>query len=195
LLSFTKEPRTRLGVPLPSLQKEAGMGLFTKDIKTMEDLLLHGLQDIYYAEQQIIKSLPKMIEKATNRDLVAGLKAHLEETNRQVERLQKAFEKLGKEPSGTRCPAIEGIIKEADETAGEIEDKTVLDAAIVANAQAVEHYEICRYGTLIAWAEELGHDDVVRFLTTNLNEEKAANTKLNTVALRKGVNAKASTAA
>ena len=171
------------------------MGLFTKDIKTMEDLLLHGLQDIYYAEQQIIKSLPKMIENATNRDLVAGLKGHLEETNKQVERLQKAFEKLGKEPSGTKCPAIDGIIKEADETAGEIEDKTVLDAAIVANAQAVEHYEICRYGTLIAWAEELGHDEIERFLTTNLNEEKAANTRLNTVALRKGVNAKASTAA
>ncbi|MET4042191.1 ferritin-like metal-binding protein YciE [Bradyrhizobium sp. RT6a] len=105
------------------------------------------------------------------------------------------FAKLGKEPSGTHCPAIDGIIKEADETAGEIEDKAVLDAAIVANAQAVEHYEMCRYGTLIAWAEELGHDDIVRFLTTNLNEEKAANTKLNTVALRKGVNAKASSAA
>ena len=164
------------------------MGFFTKDIKSMEDLLLHGLQDIYYAEQQILKSLPKMIDKATNRDLVVGLKAHLEETNKQVDR-------LGKEPSGTQCPAIDGIIKEADETAGEIEDKAVLDAAIVANAQAVEHYEMCRYGTLIAWAEELGHDDIVRFLTTNLNEEKAANTKLNTVALRKGVNAKASSAA
>src|SRR6476661_9500615 len=132
------------------------MGFFTKDIKTMEDLLLHGLQDIYYAEQQIIKSLPKMIENATNRDLVAGLKGHLEETNKQVERLQKVFEKLGKEPSGTQCPAIDGIIKEADETAGEIEDKAVLDAALVGAAQAVEHYEICRYGTLIAWAEARG---------------------------------------
>ena len=168
------------------------MGFFTKDIKSMEDLLIHGLQDIYYAEQQIVKSLPKMIEKATNRDLVAGLKGHLEETNKQIERLEKVFEKLGKQPSGTQCPAIDGII---NETAGEIEDKAVLDAAIVANAQAVEHYEMCRYGTLIAWAEELGHDEIVRFLTTNLNEEKAANTKLNTVALRKGVNAKASTAA
>ena len=174
---------------------EKNLGIFGKDIKAMVDLLIHGLQDIYYAEQQIIKSLPKMIDKATNRDLVAGLKAHLEETNKQVERLQKAFEKLGKEASGTQCPAIDGIIKEADEIAGEIEDKAVLDAAIVAAAQAVEHYEICRYGTLIAWAEELGHDEIVRFLTTNLNEEKAANTKLNTVALRKGVNAKASTAA
>jgi ferritin-like metal-binding protein YciE len=183
-------------VPLLSLRKEISvMGIFTKDIKSMEDLLVHGLQDIYYAEQQILKALPKMIDKATNRDLVTGLKSHLEETNRQVERLQKVFEKLGKEPSGTQCPAIDGIIKEADETAGEIEDKAVLDAAIVANAQAVEHYEMCRYGTLIAWAEELGHDDIVRFLTTNLNEEKAAHAKLNTVALRKGVNAKASTAA
>jgi ferritin-like metal-binding protein YciE len=171
------------------------MGIFSKDIKTMEDLFLHGLQDIYYAEQQILKSLPKMIDKATNRDLVAGLQNHLEETNKQVERLQKAFGKLGKEASGAQCPAIDGIIKESDETAGEIADKNVLDAAIVANAQAVEHYEMCRYGTLIAWAEELGHDDIVRFLTTNLNEEKAANTKLNSIALRKGVNAKASTAA
>lgn len=171
------------------------MGLFTKDIKTMEDLLLHGLQDIYYAEQQITKALPKMIDNATNRDLIAGLKAHLEETNKQIERLEKAFAKLGKQPSGTDCPAIDGLIKEADQTAGEIEDKSVLDAAIVANAQAVEHYEIARYGTLIAWAEALEHDEIVRFLTTNLNEEKAANTKLNTVALRKGVNTKASNAA
>ncbi len=171
------------------------MGLFSKDIKTMDDLFLHGLQDIYYAEQQITKALPKLIEKATNRDLIAGLKAHLEETNRQIERLDKVFAKLEKQPSGTRCPAIDGLIKETDEVAGEVEDKAVLDAAIVADAQAVEHYEICRYGTLIAWAEKLGHDDVVRFLTTNLNEEKAANTKLNTVALRRGVNTKASNAA
>jgi ferritin-like metal-binding protein YciE len=167
------------------------VGLFTKDIKTMEDMFLHGLQDIYYAEHQITKSLPKMIEKATNRDLAAGLKSHLEETNTQIERLQKVFQKLGKEPNAADCPAIDGLIKEADATAAEIDDKAVLDAAIVASAQAVEHYEIARYGTLIAWAEELGHDDVVRFLTTNLNEEKAANTKLNTVALRKGVNKKA----
>ena len=149
------------------------MGLSPKDIKTMDDLLLHGLQDIYYAEQQITKALPKMIDKATNRDLSNGLKNHLEETKKQIERLEKVFAKLGKQPSGTQCPAIDGLIKEADETAGKIEDKSVLDAAIVANAQAVEHYEICRYGTLIAWAEALGHDEIVRFLTTNLNEENA----------------------
>ncbi len=170
------------------------MGIFTKDIKTFDDLLLHGLQDIFYAEQQITKALPKMIDKATNGDLRAGLKSHLEETNNQIERLKKVFAKLGQEPKGATCPAIDGIIKEADETAGEIEDKAVLDAAIVANCQAVEHYEIARYGTLIAWAEALGHEEIVRFLTTNLNEEKAANTKLNTVALRKGVNTKATAA-
>jgi ferritin-like metal-binding protein YciE len=133
----------------PYCRRRRSMGIFTKDIKSMEDLLIHGLQDIYYAEQQILKSLPKMIDKATNRDLVAGLKSHLEETNKQVQRLDKVFEKLGKPASGTKCPAIDGIIKEADETAGEIEDKAVLDAAIVANAQAVEHYEMCRYGTLM----------------------------------------------
>ena len=167
------------------------MGLFTKDIKTMEDLFLHQLQDIYYAEQQLTKAIPKMADMATNADLKAGLKSHLIDTQNQIERLDKVFAKLGQQPKGTDCPAIDGLIKESDETAGEIDDKSVLDAAIVANAQAVEHYEIARYGTLIAWAEELGHDDIVRFLTTNLNEEKAANTKLNTVALRKGVNRKA----
>jgi ferritin-like metal-binding protein YciE len=170
------------------------MGVFAKDIKSMDDLFLHGLQDIYYAENQIIKALPKMIEQATNRDLTKGLEIHLEETRKQVERLDKVFAKLGKQPGGTECPAIDGIIEEANGTVGEVADKKVLDAALIAAAQAVEHYEICRYGTLIAWAEELGHDEVVRFLTTNLNEEKAANTKLNTVALRKGVNTKASAA-
>lgn len=170
------------------------MGFFTKDIKTMDDMFVHGLQDIYYAEQQLTKALPKMIETATNADLKAGLKAHLEETKNQIDRLDKVFAKLGQEPKGVNCPAIDGLIKEADETAGEIDDKDVLNAAIVANAQAVEHYEIARYGTLIAWAEALGHEEVVRFLTTNLNEEKAANTKLNTLALRKGLNTKASAA-
>jgi ferritin-like metal-binding protein YciE len=170
---------------------EEDVGLFSKDVKTMDDLLLHGLQDMYYAEQQIVDALPNMIDQATNRDLAQGLRSHLEETKKQIERLEQVFNKLGKQPSGTDCPAIDGLIKEADATSGEIEDESVLDAAIIASAQAVEHYEIARYGTLIAWAEELGHHDIVRFLNTNLNEEKAANTKLNTVALRKGVNRKA----
>ena len=167
------------------------MGLFWKDIKTMDDLLLHGLKDIYYAENQIIKSLPKLIEKASNRDLGKGLSQHLEETKNQVARLDQVFKKLGQPAKGIRCPAIDGLIAEADDIAGEVADKQVLDAAIVGTAQAVEHYEIARYGTLIAWADELGHDDVVRLLTTNLNEEKAADKKLSTFALRKGVNRKA----
>jgi ferritin-like metal-binding protein YciE len=172
-------------------RKGPAMGLFTKDVATMDDLLLHGLKDIYYAENQIIKSLPKLIEKATNRDLTKGLKDHLEETEGQVARLDQVFKKLGREPEGVRCPAIDGLIDEADEIAGEVADKNVLDAAIVGAAQAVEHYEIARYGTLIAWAESLGHDDIIRLLNTNLNEEKAADKKLSTVALRKGVNRKA----
>jgi ferritin-like metal-binding protein YciE len=167
------------------------MGVFTKDIQTMDDLLLHGLQDIYFAEQQIVKALPKMIGKATNRDLGKGLKDHLEETKTQITRLDQVFKKLGQTPKGIKCPAINGLIEEADEVAGEVQDKEVLDAAIVGAAQSVEHYEMARYGTLIAWAEALGHDDIVRFLTTNLNEEKAADKKLSTVALRKGVNRKA----
>jgi ferritin-like metal-binding protein YciE len=167
------------------------MGLFTKDIETMDDLLLHGLKDIYYAENQIVKSLPKLIDKATNRDLAKGLRDHLEETKKQIERLDQVFQKLGERAQGVRCPAIDGLIAEADDIAGEVADKNVLDAAIVGAAQSVEHYEIARYGTLIAWADELGRDDVVRFLTTNLNEEKAADKKLSSVALRKGVNRKA----
>ena len=167
------------------------MGLFSKDIETMDDLFLHGLKDIYYAENQIVKALPKMIDKATNRDLSKGLKDHLEETKNQISRLDQVCQKMGEEPKGVQCPAIDGLIKEGDEIAGEVADKEVLDAAIVGAAQAVEHYEIARYGTLIAWAEALGRDDVVRLLTTNLNEEKAADKKLSTVAVRKGVNRKA----
>jgi len=167
------------------------MGLFSKDIATMDDLLLHGLKDIYYAENQIVKSLPKLIDKSTNRDLTKGLSDHLEETRYQISRLDQVLKKLGREAQEVQCPAIDGLLAEADDVAGEIADKQVLDAAIVGAAQSVEHYEIARYGTLIAWADELGHDDVVRLLTTNLNEEKAADKKLSTVALRKGVNRRA----
>jgi ferritin-like metal-binding protein YciE len=158
------------------------MGLFSKDIKSMEDLFIHTLQDVYYAENQIVKSLPKMIDKATNRELSAGLRNHLKETEGQVKRLEQVFEKLGKDPKGVDCPAIDGLIKEADEVAGEVEDKKVLDAAILGSAQAVEHYEMSRYGTLIAWAKELGYDNVVPLLNANLKEEKAADKKLTTLA-------------
>jgi ferritin-like metal-binding protein YciE len=107
------------------------MGLFSKDIQTMDDLLLHGLKDIYYAENQIVKSLPKLIDKATNRDLTKGLRDHLEETKNQIARLDQVFSKLGQEPQAVKCPAIDGLISEADEVAAEVSDKEVLDAAIV----------------------------------------------------------------
>ena len=166
------------------------MGLFSKDIKTMDDLFLHVVQDIYYAENQIMKALPDMIEKATNRELTTALRSHLGETEKQVQRLEQVFQLLGQEPKGTTCPAIDGIIKEAEEIAGEIDDKSVLDAGIIAAAQAVEHYEITRYGTLIAWAEELGRNDVAKLLGTTLKEEKSADKKLSSIAEKK-VNLKA----
>ena len=115
------------------------MGLLGKDIQNMDDLLVHGLQDIYYAESQFVKALPKLIDKATNRDLTKGLKDHLEETKKQIERLDQAFKKLGKQPEGVECPAVVGLFEEGDELAGEVADKEVLDAVIVGAARAVEH--------------------------------------------------------
>ena len=158
------------------------MGLFSKDIKTMDDLLLHGLKDIYYAEHQIAKALPEMAERATNRDLSKGLRDHLEDTKKQIGRLEQVFKILGEPPKAVKCPAIDGLIDEAEEVAGETEDKAVLDAAIVGSAQAVEHYEMARYGTLIAWARELGRDDCASVLEQTLEEEKAADLKLTEVA-------------
>jgi ferritin-like metal-binding protein YciE len=165
-------------------RKGIPVGLFTKDIESMDDLFLHTLQDVYYAENEIVKSLPKMIDKATNRQLAKGLRDHLRETKKQVERLEAVFEKLGHRPKGTNCPAMDGLIEEADEIAGEVADKKVLDAAVIGAAQAVEHYEIARYGTLIAWAKELGHTNVVSLLNANLREEKAADKKLSGMAER-----------
>jgi ferritin-like metal-binding protein YciE len=158
------------------------MGLFTKDIKTLDDLFLHGLQDIYYAENQIAKALPKMIEKASNAALKMGFETHLAETENQVKRLEQVFEMLPAEASGKKCPAIDGILKEADEVMSEVADDDVLNVAIVAAAQAVEHYEITRYGALIAWATELSRADCAAVLKKNLAEEKATDAKLNAMA-------------
>ena len=132
------------------------MGLFSSDIKSFDDLFLHTLQDIYYAENQITKALPTMIQKASDPELRQGFETHLRETENQVKRLEQVFSMIGQSPKAVDCPAIDGIIEEAKEVAGEISDKKVLDAALVASAQAVEHYEITRYGTLIAWAKQLG---------------------------------------
>jgi ferritin-like metal-binding protein YciE len=158
------------------------MGLFSKDIKTMDDLFVHTLRDIYYAENQIVKSLPDMIEKASDPQLKQGFQAHLRETENQVKRLEQVFKLHGVDAKGIDCPAIDGIIEEAEEVAGEVEDKQVLDAALIAAAQAVEHYEIARYGTLIAWATQLGRNDCASLLKQNLDEEKATDKKLTTLA-------------
>ena len=166
------------------------MGLFTKDIATLDDLYVHQLQDVYYAENQITKALPKMIAKATSPQLKASFETHLMETEGQIERLKRVFEMHGLSPKAVTCPAIDGIIKEANETAGEISDKQVLDAALIAAAQAVEHYEITRYGTLIAWATQLGRENEVELLAQTLAEEKATDEKLTELAERK-VNANA----
>jgi ferritin-like metal-binding protein YciE len=166
------------------------MGLFSKDIKTMDELFIHVLRDIYYAEKQILKALPDMIDKAQNRELTAAFKRHYDETTSHVQRLEQAFDLIGEKPKGTTCPAIDGIIKEAEEISGNVDDRNVLDAALIAAAQAVEHYEITRYGTLIAWSHELGHDAVGNLLSKTLTEEKATDKKLTDLAEKK-VNTKA----
>lgn len=158
------------------------MGLFSKDIKTLNDLFVHQLQDIYYAEQQITKALPEMVAKATNPELKQGFETHLAQTKEHVKRVEQVFEMHGAKAKGVTCPAIDGIIKEANEVAGEVEDKKVLDAALIAAAQAVEHYEMTRYGTLIAWAKQLGRADCASVLEKNLAEEKATDQKLTKLA-------------
>ena len=166
------------------------MGLFSRDIKTLDDLFVHQLRDIYYAEKQIVQALPEMIDKAKDPGLKQGFEAHLGETKNHVKRLEQVFKMHGVEAKGVECPAIDGIIEEADEIAGEVDDTKVLDAALIAAAQAVEHYEITRYGTLIAWAKQLGRTDCASVLEETLKEEKAADSKLTSLAER-DVNVKA----
>jgi len=166
------------------------MGLFSKDIQTLDDLFVHQLRDIYYAEKQIVQSLPEMIEKATDSNLKRGFETHLGETKTHVKRLERVFKMHGIEAKGIDCPAIDGIIEEADDVVADVEDKKVLDAALIAATQAVEHYEITRYGTLIAWAKQLGRPDCASVLQQNLEEEKATDAKLTSLAER-NVNVKA----
>jgi ferritin-like metal-binding protein YciE len=158
------------------------MGLFSKDIKNMDDLFVHTLRDIYYAEKQIVKSLPEMIDKANNAQLKQGFQTHLRESENHVKRLEQVFELIGKKAQGVDCPAIDGIIEEAEDVVGEVQNKSVLDAALIAAAQAVEHYEMTRYGTLIAWAKQLGRNDAATLLNQTLDEEKATDKKLTEMA-------------
>jgi ferritin-like metal-binding protein YciE len=158
------------------------MGLFSKDIKTMDDLFVHQLQDVYYAEKQLVKALPKMAEKAADQQLKQGFLSHLDETKIHVQRLEQVFQMHGAAVKAVDCPAIDGIIKEADEVAAEVADKSVLDAALINAAQAAEHYEITRYGSLVAWAKQLGRNDCASVLQKTLDEEKATDQKLTQMA-------------
>ncbi len=166
------------------------MGLLSKDIKSLDDLFIHTLQDIYYAEQQITKALPQMMEQVTDPQLKQAFQTHLGETQQQIQMVEQVFRMHGHDPKGVTCPAIDGIISEAQDIAGEIDDPQVLDAALLAAAQAVEHYEITRYGTLVAWAKQLGRPDCASVLQQNLDEEYATDKKLTAMAEAK-VNAKA----
>jgi ferritin-like metal-binding protein YciE len=158
------------------------MGFFSRDIKTLDDLFVHTLRDIYYAERKIEKVLPNMADRASDGGLKDALERHRDQTGLHIERLEKIFEMYGAEAKTINCPAIEGIIEETDEVSGDIDDDQVMDAALIAAAQAVEHYEITRYGTLTAWARELGRNDCAEVLEETLAEERAADQMLTNLA-------------
>jgi ferritin-like metal-binding protein YciE len=158
--------------------------------KGLEDLFLDGIKDIYYAEKKILKALPKMAKGAEAEEVSAAFQKHRDETENQVERLEQIFDMLGKAARGKTCPAIDGIIEEGSEILEEYDGSPAIDAGLVAAAQAVEHYEIARYGTLIAWAEELGMKDAVKLLQTTLEEESATDEALNALG-EGGVNERA----
>lgn len=158
--------------------------------KTLEDLFLHTLKDIFYAEKQILKALPKMAKNAESEELRQAFETHRLETEGQIERLEKVFELLGKPARGVACEAINGIIEEGKEVMEDFADSEALDAGILAAAQAVEHYEITRYGSLKTWAAELGMNDAAKLLDQNLQEEKKTD-KLLTQLAEARVNTKA----
>jgi ferritin-like metal-binding protein YciE len=150
--------------------------------KQLDDLFLDTLKDIYYAERQILKALPKMAKAATSEELRAGFEQHRQETEVQVERLERVFEILGKSPRGKTCDAILGILDEGKEIMEEYKGTQALDAGLAAAAQAVEHYEIARYGTLRAWAQQLGHKEAADIFAQTLAEEEATDKKLTQLA-------------
>lgn len=158
------------------------MGLLSKPIKTLDDLFVHTLQDIYYAENQIVKNLPTMISKAGNPQLKQAFESHLAETKNQVTRLEKVFQMHGQPAKAVTCQAMDGILAEAKEIISDCDDPHVRDAAMLSSAQAIEHYEMTRYGTLIAFARQLGRSDCATVLQQTLDEEKAADHKLSSIA-------------
>lgn len=160
------------------------------DAKGLEDLFLDSLKDIYYAEKKILKTLPKMAKAADGEEVSAAFEKHRTETEGQVERLEKVFELMGKAARGKTCPAIDGILEEGSEIMEDYDGAPALDAGLVASAQAVEHYEIARYGTLIAWAEQLEMTEAVELLKATLAEEEATDEALSALG-EGGVNERA----
>jgi len=155
-------------------KKEESIGLMK--------LLEHQLADLYYVEKQLTKALPKMAKTATNEDLRTCFEEHLAETENQVGRIEQMFEALGKPAKAKKCPAIDGILEEGKEIMAEFADDEALDAGLVSAAQKVEHYEITSYGSMKAWAEQLGLEDLVSLIDETLEEEKAADEKLTEIA-------------
>ena len=152
-------------------------------VKSMHDLFVEELRDIYHAEKQITRALPKMAKAATTPELKQAFELHLEQTRGQIERLDQVFEQLDLPKRAKKCEAMEGLLEEARAAMEEIEDATVLDVGMIINAQKVEHYEIAGYGSLVALAKQLGHDEAAQLLDATLAEEKETDRKLNEVAL------------
>lgn len=157
---------------------------------TLHDAFIDELRDAYDAEKQLIKALPKMAQAASSRELRAAFRAHLKETKGQVRRLEEAFASIDERPRGKHCEGMAGILKEGKSVMGEDFEKNAMDAALIASAQRVEHYEMAAYGTLVAWAKAMGHTKAARLLQQNLNEEGKADKKLSSLATR-GINRKA----
>jgi ferritin-like metal-binding protein YciE len=150
--------------------------------KTLNDLFYDTLKDIYYAERQIVKALPKMARAAQDPELKKAFEKHKEETEGQIERLQQVFESIGKRAQGKTCEAIQGILSEGEEIMDDFKGTAALDAGLISSAQAVEHYEITRYGTLKAWATQLGYRDAAKLLDATLQEESKTDEALTTLA-------------
>jgi ferritin-like metal-binding protein YciE len=151
-------------------------------IQNLDDLFLHTLKDVLYAERQILKALPKMERKATDPKLKTALSSHRDETEDHVARLEAVFDIINKPARGAKCDAMIGLVEEAESLMAEIDDKETMDAALISLAQAVEHYEIARYGTLVAWAKELGHKNAAALLKETLDQEYAADKSLSKLA-------------
>ena len=158
--------------------------------KTLHDMFIHEIRDIYDGERQITRALPKMIKNATTPELRDALEEHLEQTQHQIERLERVFAELDEKVRGKRCEGIAGLMEEGKAIMEEELDETTMDACLIGAAQRVEHYEMAAYGTLVSWARAMGHDEAAELLEQNLEEEKAADEKLSAIA-ESGVNQEA----